>query len=68
MTAVKHTDTPTKSLKLLATAIEGFLARPESAEAFSGLDWFLRVAVAKWEAYALQRRVDAQQIRDKQGI
>ena len=50
---------PKRGLKLLALAIADFLAIPESEAKFSGLDWLLRVTMARWDDYSLARRVAA---------
>jgi hypothetical protein len=44
-------------LRILDEAIDSFLMMPENEERFAALDWVMKVASAKWDAYAAERRI-----------
>jgi hypothetical protein len=52
-------DVPKASLENIVMAYSDFKRSPGDHESFMRLDWALRVAMAKWESYSLQRKVEA---------
>lgn len=52
-------DVPKQQLDLVVAAWADFKRAPSDQTKFDSFDWMLRVAMAKWEAYSLNRRVAA---------
>lgn len=52
-------DVPKAALDNVDVAYLDFRRNPGDYENFMRLDWALRVAMAKWESYSLQRKIEA---------
>jgi hypothetical protein len=52
-------DMPTEHLDLVMKAYEDMRRDPSNHVKFESFDWVFRVAVARWEAYSLARRIAA---------
>jgi len=52
-------DMPIRQIQMTIQALNDFTSDPNEYKKFEALDWLLRVVMAKWEAYSLERKVDA---------
>lgn len=52
-------DVPKASMDLVVAAWRDFKANPSDGIKFNAFDWAVRVAVAKWDTYAGNRRANS---------